>query len=104
MLPCLSCFFESGVEVYEFGPGDGKKSNIILNYDLVTSLPAGRQGHYRPRAVFDRFFDKFAATVRSAGLIGVNRVLNDSLKKYLDSPAINDRTDDDKSLIVAVRL
>lgn len=49
------------------------------------------------------FFDKFAATVHSAGSPGSNPRLNASLKQYLDSPAINERTDDDKSLIIAVR-
>ena len=50
------------------------------------------------------FFDKLATTIRSSGQIGGNQILNASLKRYLDSPAINERTDDDKSLIVAVRL
>jgi len=50
------------------------------------------------------FFDKFATTVKSAGRFGSNQALNASLKRYLDSPAINERTDDDKSLIIAVRL
>ena len=48
------------------------------------------------------FFDKFAATVRGAHVIGPIPRLNASLKQYLDSPAINERTDDDKSLIIAV--
>ena len=50
------------------------------------------------------FFDRFSSTVRTAGRTGNNLALNKSLKRYLDSPAINERTDDDKSLIVAVRL
>lgn len=50
------------------------------------------------------FFDRFSNTVRSGGLAGNNQSLNLSLKRYLDSPAINERTDDDKSLVVAVRL
>ncbi len=50
------------------------------------------------------FFDRFSATVRTGGRPGNNATLNLSLKNYLDSPAINERTDDDKSLIVAVRL
>lgn len=51
-----------------------------------------------------RFFDRFSNTVRTAGVPGNNATLNLSLKGFLDSSAITDRTDDDKSLIVAVRL
>lgn len=51
-----------------------------------------------------RLFDRFANTVRTAGVLGNNMELNVGLKAFLDSPKINDRTDDDKSLIVAVRL
>jgi hypothetical protein len=49
------------------------------------------------------FFDKFAATVRTSTSPGTNLRLNASLKQYLNSAAINERTDDDKSLIIAVR-
>jgi hypothetical protein len=49
------------------------------------------------------FFDKFATTVRTIKTPGCTAQLNASLKQYLDSPTINERTDDDKSLIIAVR-
>jgi hypothetical protein len=49
------------------------------------------------------FFDKFATTVTTSGHEGACTPLNKSLGRYLDSDAINERTDDDKSLIVAVR-
>jgi len=51
-----------------------------------------------------RFFDKFASTVRNARSTGHIPKLSASLRSYLDSPALNERTDDDKSLIVAVKL
>jgi len=50
------------------------------------------------------FFDKLCTTVRSRGRAGASDNLNAALRRYLDGPAINERTDDDKSLIVAVRL
>jgi Protein phosphatase 2C len=51
----------------------------------------------------ERFFDPmFAPLVRSRP--GRNRTLSSSLRKYLDSPRIIDRTDDDKSLILARRV
>jgi hypothetical protein len=49
-----------------------------------------------------RFFDKISAPVRAATGIGRDRELSNSLKEYLGSAAINSRTDDDKSLVVAV--
>lgn len=50
------------------------------------------------------FFDKFIGVVRSANLKGHNRELSANLKGYLASAQITERTDDDKSLILAVRL
>jgi|ThiBio_1000_plan_1041568.scaffolds.fasta_scaffold01639_9 hypothetical protein len=49
------------------------------------------------------FFDKFAGTVRAAKKTGCTPELNIRLGEFLDSPTINERTDDDKSLIIAVR-
>jgi len=49
------------------------------------------------------FFDKFVTTVRTLDRAGASARLNSNLKQYLDSPTINERTDDDKSLIVAAR-
>jgi hypothetical protein len=51
----------------------------------------------------ERFFDPmFAPLARSAP--GRNRTLSSNLRRYLDSPRIIDRTDDDKSLILARRV
>jgi hypothetical protein len=52
----------------------------------------------------ETLFDKFTGIVRASNSSGTNKPLNESLKRYLDSPVINERTDDDKSLIVAVRI
>jgi hypothetical protein len=49
------------------------------------------------------FFDKLSATVRTLRRPGTTAQLNASLKAYLNSDTINERTDDDKSLIIAVR-
>ena len=59
---------------------------------------------FATEAASARFFDRFSHTVRIAAAAGNNRALNASLKRFLDSAAISDRTDDDKSLIIAVRL
>lgn len=49
------------------------------------------------------FFDNLCATVVRKGHTGASATLNAGLKLHLDSPKFNGRTDDDKSLIVAVR-
>jgi hypothetical protein len=48
------------------------------------------------------FFDKIAAPISSSTLIGRNADLSRSLKTYLGGSTVNSRTDDDKSLVVAV--
>ena len=54
-------------------------------------------GPHRP------FFDGiFAPIVRTQG-VGRNKHLSNSLRAYLGSAIVNDRTDDDKSLILAAR-
>jgi hypothetical protein len=50
------------------------------------------------------FFEKFIGTVRASGQPGANPALNQSLAKYLNSDQINERTDDDKSLILAAQV
>ena len=49
------------------------------------------------------FFDSMMEPFESAVAVGRNQKLSASLKRYLNSERINERTDDDKSLILAVR-
>lgn len=49
-----------------------------------------------------KFFDKISAPVGISTNKGRDGNLSRSLKTYLGSPAVNARTDDDKSLVVAV--
>jgi hypothetical protein len=49
------------------------------------------------------FFDAMTRPLLASPLLGRNRKLSASLQEYLDSETINRRTDDDKSLILAVR-
>lgn len=49
------------------------------------------------------FFNGIIRPIAQAEGEGRNRVLAASLARYLDSDAINERTDDDKSLILACR-
>ncbi len=49
------------------------------------------------------FFDSMFPAVRKSQASGVDAELSRALDKYLSSPTINDRTDDDKTLILASR-
>lgn len=49
-----------------------------------------------------KFFDKMAAPIRASAGRGRDANLSRSLKTYLGSPTVNSRTDDDKSLVLAV--
>jgi hypothetical protein len=49
------------------------------------------------------FFDIMMKPFESAIATGRNQKLSASLKRYLDSDRVNERTDDDKSLVFAVR-
>jgi len=51
----------------------------------------------------NRFFDPMFAPLATLGP-GRNRALSASLRKYLDSPRVLERTDDDKSLVLARRV
>ena len=50
------------------------------------------------------FFDRFTAPVAASAVEGHDRTLTQLLRTYLDSPAVCDRTDDDKTLILATRM
>jgi Protein phosphatase 2C len=47
------------------------------------------------------FFNGMIKPVQESEISGCDQVLSAKLAAYLDSPAVNDRTDDDKSLVIA---
>ncbi len=51
---------------------------------------------------FDRFFDGMVMPVSASSTAGRDAVLSEKLKRYLNSALVNERTDDDKTLIIAV--
>jgi hypothetical protein len=59
--------------------------------------------HYASKTVHDRFFNAMIVPVQNALTDGINAGLSESLNRYLSSDAICDRTDDDKSLVLATR-
>ena len=58
---------------------------------------------YSTQTVFGPFFDKMFPAVRALAEGGLDEKLSEALAKYLDSPAICERTDDDKTLVLATR-
>ena len=52
---------------------------------------------------FAAFFDGMAKPLLASKGVGRDRGLSGALRRYLESDAINSRTDDDKSIVLAVR-
>jgi hypothetical protein len=59
--------------------------------------------HYASRTVHAPFFDRMFGPVRRSQVVGEDRALSLDLEGYLSSPAILERTDDDKTLVLATR-
>lgn len=59
--------------------------------------------HHASRTVHGPFFESVMPPVRAGASAGVDPGLSSSLQAYLTSEAVNSRTDDDKSLILATR-
>ncbi len=60
--------------------------------------------HYATQSVHAPFFDQIFQPVRSLSEGGFNPVMSERLDAYLSSALICDRTDDDKTLLLASRL
>jgi hypothetical protein len=58
--------------------------------------------NFAAREPSQKFFDKIAAPICASPIKGRDANLSRSLKAYLGGSTVNDRTDDDKSLVVAV--
>ncbi|WP_043381467.1 PP2C family serine/threonine-protein phosphatase [Methylobacterium sp. UNCCL125] len=60
--------------------------------------------HQATRTVFEPFFRQMLAPVRKLAGPGLDAALSADLTAYLSSPRVCERTDDDKSLVLASRL
>ena len=58
--------------------------------------------HYQTRTAHAPFFESMLAPLRGAGE-GASAQLSSELAAFLDAPRVHDRTDDDKTLILATR-
>jgi Protein phosphatase 2C len=59
--------------------------------------------HYASRTVHAPFFNRMFGPVRHSIAVGEDLALSRELESYLSSPAILERTDDDKTLVLATR-
>jgi hypothetical protein len=79
---------------------------IERRVDEVAAFTDGIEGlvlHYATKTVHAPFFDKMFVPVRALKSEGVDQGLSAGLEQYLSSPAVCERTDDDKTLILATR-
>ena len=83
-----------------FEPVPRRIGEIALFSDGIENLVL----HNASRSVHGPFFDKIMGPVRTTGAPGFDAELSRGLEAYLSSPLICERTDDDKSLILATRI
>jgi hypothetical protein len=88
----------NATEVMEFSNTAGRVDELAVFSDGIENLVL----HHATRTVHAAFFDGIFPPVRKAGA-GLNRELSRSLESYLSSPRVCDRTDDDKTLVLATR-
>lgn len=97
-----TCFLTepSSRETFEFVSTTQPIYEIAVFSDGIEPLVL----HYATRSVHGPFFDAMLPVVRSAPVSGFDSVLSDQLARYLASPTITNRTDDDCTLLMASRL
>jgi hypothetical protein len=72
---------------------------VALFSDGIERLVLDFANHTAPAP----FFDTMMKPLASSAIMGRDQKLCTSLKRYLDGERVNERTDDDKSLILALR-
>jgi len=83
----------------EFGLAMQSIDEVALFTDGIERLVL----HFASKTVHAPFFDKMLVPVRALGNDGISAELSRELEKYLSSQAVCERTDDDKTLILATR-
>lgn len=91
---------EAGVEErLAFDLCSGRIEEIAVFSDGIERLVL----HDTSRSVFTPFFDSMFTAVRALKSEGLDAALSDDLETYLNSKLICDKTDDDKTLVLATR-
>jgi Protein phosphatase 2C len=87
-------------DVLEFQLVQRRVSEIALFTDGIENLVL----HHATRSAYQPFFNQIFKPVRASLAIGHDFELSKGLVRYLSQPAICERTDDDKSLVLATRV
>lgn len=90
---------DRAAQAMDFESRHAAVDEIALFTDGLESLVL----HKASRSVHGPFFDSMFASVRKSAASGVDAGLSRALGDYLSSARINERTDDDKTLILASR-
>lgn len=91
---------ESAVQTAECSIIKRRVGEVAIFTDGIESLLL----HYASKTVHAPFFDRMFSTVRASETDGFDAALSLSLESYLASPGICERTDDDKTLVMATRI
>jgi hypothetical protein len=81
-------------------------ASVSRNIESFSAFSDGIESlvlHYGTKTVHDRFFNSMIKPVRESTTKGMNLDLSEGLLKYLNSERVCERTDDDKSLVLATR-
>jgi hypothetical protein len=90
---------ERAVQAMDFALLDAPVDELALFTDGLENLVL----HKASKTVHAPFFDTMFAPVRKSTASGIDAGLSRALGEYLSGPRINERTDDDKTLILASR-
>lgn len=90
---------EDVLEVTEFHRTTDPVAEIALFTDGLENLVLNKAN----RTVHAPFFDSMFPAVRGSRATGEDAELSRALAQYLSTPKVNDRTNDDKTLILATR-
>lgn len=90
---------ESAQSSISFSAGPRRVQEVALFTDGLEALLL----HYGTKTVHAPFFNTMFVPVRASNQVGEDLGLSRELADYLASPVINDRTDDDKTLVLATR-
>lgn len=90
---------ENALQAMEFDAIGHAVEEIALFTDGLENLVLNKA----EKTVHAPFFDSMFRSVRASAADGVDAALSQGLEKYLSGPVITERTDDDKTLILATR-
>jgi hypothetical protein len=90
---------DNALQVLEFELAPRRIDEIALFTDGLENLVL----HHSSKTVHDPFFNALLKPIRRSTSPGHDESLSEKLKEYLGSPAFCERTDDDKTLLIASR-